>query len=135
VVAVGATHYDPGAFDDLCDVMRSGRLDMIQVPYNPRRREAERRVFPLAAELGLGVLVHSPLRNGVLDNPPSPQEIKAFGMKTWAQAILKWVASDPRVSCVLSATKTPGRPTENALAGDPPWFDADQRERLVRLLG
>ena len=135
VLAVGATHYDPGAFDDLCDVMRTGRLDMIQVPYNPRRREAERRVFPLAAELGLGVLVHSPLRNGVLDKPPSPQEIKAFGVKTWAQAILKWIASDQRVSSVLSATKTPGRPTENAQAGDPPWFDSDQRERLMPLLG
>jgi len=134
VVVVGATHYDPGAFDDLCDVMRAGRLDMIQVPYNPRRREAERRVFPLAADLGLGVLVHSPLRNGVLDEPPSLQEIRAFGVKTWAQAILKWIASDPRVSCVLSATKTPGRPTENAQAGDPPWVDPDQRERLLYLL-
>jgi len=56
-------------------------------------------------------------------------------VKTWAQAILKWIASDKRVSCVLSATKTPGRPTENACAGNPPWFDHDQRERLVRLLG
>jgi diketogulonate reductase-like aldo/keto reductase len=135
VVAVGATHYDSGSFDELCDVMRTGRLDMIQVPYNPRRREAERRVFPLAAELGLGVLVHSPLRNGVLDDPPSPKEIKAYGVKTWAQAILKWIASDPRVSSVLSATRTPGRPTENAQAGDPPWFDTDQRDRLVHLLG
>jgi diketogulonate reductase-like aldo/keto reductase len=135
VVAVGATHYDPGAFDELCDVMRTGRLDMIQLPYNPRRREAERRVLPLAAELGLGVLIHSPLRNGVLDNPPSPKEIEAFGVKTWAQAILKWIASDPRISSVLSATKTPGRPTENAQAGDPPWFDSDQRKHLVHLLG
>jgi diketogulonate reductase-like aldo/keto reductase len=135
VVAVGATHYDPAAFDDLCDVMRTGRLDMIQLPYNPRRREAERRVLPLAAELGLGVLIHSPLRNGVLDNPPSPPEIEAFGVKTWAQAILKWIASDPRISSVLSATKTPGRPTENAQAGDPPWFDDDQRQRLLQLLG
>jgi diketogulonate reductase-like aldo/keto reductase len=135
VVAVGATHYDSGSFDELCDVMGTGRLDMIQVPYNPRRREAERRVFPLAAELGLGVLVHSPLRNGVLDDPPSPKEIRAYGVKTWAQAILKWIASDPRVSSVLSATRTPGRPTENAQAGDPPWFDTDQRERLVHLLG
>jgi diketogulonate reductase-like aldo/keto reductase len=135
VVSVGATHYDPSAFDELCDVMRTGRLDMIQLPYNPRRREAERRVLPLAAELGLGVLIHSPLRNGVLDNPPSPQEIKAFGVKTWAQAILKWIASDPRISSVLSATKTPGHPTENAQAGDPPWFDDDQRQRLLQLLG
>jgi len=107
---------------------------MIQLPYNPRRREAERRVLPLADELGLGVLIHSPLRNGVLDDPPSPKEIEAFGVKTWAQAILKWIASDPRVSSVLSATKTAGRPSENAQAGDPPWFDADQRERLVRQL-
>ncbi len=132
VVAVGATHYDPSGFDDLCDLMRTGRLDMIQVPYNPRRREAERRVFPLAAELGLGVLTHSPLRYGVLDRPPSPDPIKALGVRTWAQAVLKWIASDPRVSCVLTATKTPGRPTESAQAGDPPWFDNDQRERLAR---
>ena len=134
VDGVGATHYDPGGFDDLCDLMRTGRLDMVQVPYNPRRREAEIRVLPLAAELGLGVLTHSPLRFGVLDRPPSPEAIETFGVKTWAQAILKWIASDPGVSCVLTATKTPGRPTENAQAGNPPWFDADQRERLSALL-
>jgi diketogulonate reductase-like aldo/keto reductase len=131
VDAIGATHYDPGGFDDLCDLMRTGRLDIVQVPYNPRRREAELRVLPLAAELGLGVLTHSPLRFGVLDRPPSADVVKTFGVQTWAQAVLKWIASDPRVSGVLTATKTPGRPTENARAGDSPWFDADQRERLV----
>jgi diketogulonate reductase-like aldo/keto reductase len=135
VDAVGATHYDPSGFDDLCDLMTTGRLDMVQVPYNPRRREAERRVLPLAAELGLGVLTHSPLRYGVLDRAPSPDVITAFGVRTWAQAILKWIASDPRVSCVLTATKTPGRPTENAQAGDPPWFDPDQRERVAASMG
>ena len=134
VDAVGATHYDPSGFDDLCDLMTTGRLDMVQIPYNPLCREAERRVLPLAAELEIGVLTHSPLRYGVLDRPPSPAAIKAFGVRTWAQAVLKWIASDPRVSCVLTATKTPGRPTENAQAGDPPWFDVDQRERLVRQL-
>ena len=135
VDAIGATHYDPTGFDDLCDLMSTGRLDMVQVPYNPRRREAERRVLPLAAELGLGVLTHSPLRFGVLDRAPSPEAIKAFGVQTWAQAVLKWIASDLRVTCVLTATKTPGRPTENARAGEPPWFDPDQRQRLVALLG
>ena len=135
VDAIGATHYDPSGFDDLCDLMATGRLDMVQVPYNPRRREAERRVLPLAAELGLGVLTHSPMRYGVLDRQPSPDAIRHFGVRTWAQAILKWIASDPGVSCVLTATKTPGRPTENAQAGDPPWFDTDQRERLAALAG
>jgi diketogulonate reductase-like aldo/keto reductase len=134
VDAIGATHYDPGGFDDLCDLMSTGRLDMVQVPYNPRRREAERRVLPLAAELGVGVLTHSPMRFGVLERPPKSDVIKTFGVETWGQAILKWIASDPRVSCVLTATKTRGRPTENAQAGDPPWFDSDQRERLAALL-
>jgi diketogulonate reductase-like aldo/keto reductase len=135
VDAIGATHYDPGGFDDLCDLMSTGRLDLVQVPYNPRRREAERRVLPLAAELGLGVLTHSPMRFGALDRPPGADVIKAFGVQTWGQAVLKWIASDPRVSCVLTATRTPGRPTENARAGDPPWFDPDQRDRLAALVG
>jgi aryl-alcohol dehydrogenase-like predicted oxidoreductase len=134
VDAVGATHYDPSAFDDLCDVMTTGRLDMIQVPYNPRLRDAERRMLPLAAELGLGVLIHSPLRFGVLDRPIERRVLAELQVQTAAQAVLKWIASDPRVSGVLTATKTPGRPTENARAGEPPWFDADQRERLARQL-
>jgi aryl-alcohol dehydrogenase-like predicted oxidoreductase len=135
VVAVGATHYLPSAFDELGEVMRTGRLDMIQLPYNPRLRDAERRVLPLAAELGLGVLIHSPLRFGVLNKRLDEHVLAKLGVQTPAQAILKWIVSDPRVSCVLTATKTPGRPTENARAGDPPWFDPDQRERLAMLLG
>jgi aryl-alcohol dehydrogenase-like predicted oxidoreductase len=135
VIAVGATHYLPSAFDQLAEVMRTGRLDMIQFPYNPRFRDAERRVLPLAAELGLGVLIHSPLRFGVLDRPLDKRLLGELGVRTQAQAVLKWIASDPRVSCVLTATKTPGRPTENAQAGDPPWLDPDQRGRLAAMIG
>jgi len=133
-VAVGATHYLPSAFDELCEVMRTGRLDMIQLPYNPRLRDAERRVLPLAAELGLGVLIHSPLRFGVLDRRVDRRLLDELGVQTVAQAVLKWIASDERVSCVLTATRTPGRPTENAAAGNPPRFDRDQRERLAHQL-
>jgi len=135
VVAVGATHYLPSAFDELSEVMRTGRLDMIQLPYNPRLREAERRVLPLAADLGLGAPIHSPMRLGVLNKRLDKGMLAELGIKTVAQAVLKWIASDPRVSSVLTATKTPGRPSENAQAGDPPWLDPDQRERLATLLG
>src|SRR2546421_5759627 len=133
VVAVGATHYLPSAFDELGEVMRTGLLDMVQVPYNPRLRDAERLILPLAAELGFGVLVHSPLRFGVLSRRLDKRVLGELGVNTVAQAVLKWIASDPRVSCVLTATKTPGRPTENAQAGDPPWFDPEGRGRLAAL--
>ena len=131
VVAVGATHYQPSAFDELAKLMRTGRLDMIQLPYNPVLRDAERRILPLAAELGIGILVHSPLRFGVLEHRPQPRLLEHLGVRTWAQAVLKWIASDPRVSCVLTATRTKGRPTENAAAGNPPWFTPDQRARIA----
>ena len=35
VEAIGATHYSHTAFDDLAQVMKSGRIAAVQVPYNP----------------------------------------------------------------------------------------------------
>src|SRR6478672_5489712 len=32
---LGATHYSAGAFDELEAVMRSGRIQAIQIPFNP----------------------------------------------------------------------------------------------------
>lgn len=130
VRAAGATHYQEPAFDDLAALMRSGRLDMVQIPYNPLRREAERELLPLAQSLGLGVFVMSPLRGGIIDRRPTRDELRELGVKTWAQAVLKWIASDDRVSTVLTATHRPARVAENAAGGEPPFFD-DRRRRLV----
>jgi aryl-alcohol dehydrogenase-like predicted oxidoreductase len=130
VRAIGATHYQESQFGKLEELMRSGRLDMIQVPYNPLRKEAERRILPLAEELGLGVFVMSPLQGGILNRRPTTGQLAELGVDTWAQAILKWIASDRRVSAVLTATKTLGRPTKNACGGEAPMFTPEQR-RLV----
>ncbi|TMC04716.1 MAG: aldo/keto reductase [Chloroflexi bacterium] len=135
VRAVGATHYREGAFGDLAALMRTGRLDMVQIPYNPLRRDAERAVLPLAEELGLGVLTMSPLQDGILDVRPTAEQLRELGVETWAQAILKWVASDPRVSTVLTATQRPGRAAENARGGEPPLFTPEQRAFVSRICG
>lgn len=133
VRAVGATHYQEQAFGELARLMSSGRLDMIQVPYNPLRREVEREILPLAHSLGIGVLVMSPLRDGILERRPQASELSRLGVETWAQAVLKWIASDPRVSSVLTATTHVARVRENAQGGSPPFFDPEQRDLVARI--
>jgi aryl-alcohol dehydrogenase-like predicted oxidoreductase len=60
VRAVGATHYSRAAFGDIMSVMRSGRVNFVQVPYNAAETSATGELLPLAEELGLGVIVVSP---------------------------------------------------------------------------
>jgi len=135
---IGATHYSPAAFGDLAELMGTGRIDAVQVPYNPAQREVERTILPLADELGLGVLLMRPLGEGqLMRRPPGPAELeplRPFGVTTWAQALIKWGLSDPRVHVSLAATAHPGRLAENAAAGSPPWFGPQERAYVQRLV-
>jgi aryl-alcohol dehydrogenase-like predicted oxidoreductase len=136
---VGATHWSSSAFGELEKVMRTGRIDAVQIPYNPIERAVERRILPLAEELGLGVLVMRPLGEGRLIRlDPGPRRLaplRPFGVVTWAQALLKWVLSDRRCHVVLPATSSLERVTENAAAGQAPWFGPAERDLVARLAG
>jgi aryl-alcohol dehydrogenase-like predicted oxidoreductase len=131
---IGATHYSPGAFGELERVMRTGRISAIQIPYNPREREVEDRILPLAQELGLGVVVMRPLGGGSLARrSPSADELAPLGVDTWAQALLKWALAESRIHVLIPATSRPERAGENAAAGSGPPFDPEQRALVERL--
>jgi diketogulonate reductase-like aldo/keto reductase len=134
---LGVTHYSAGAFDELATAMRTARFGVVQLPLNPLRRESERVLLPLAAELGLAVIVMSPLETGaLLRRPPGEHRLaplRDFGVRTWAQALLKWALSDERVDVVIPATSKPERATENAAAGSPPWLGPEERRLVERL--
>ena len=137
VRSIGATHYSRSAFPALMDVMRSGRVDFVQVPYNANEVTVTEEVLPLAEKLGLGVIAMIPLGSGrLVRNAPLEEELESlrdFGIETWGQALLKFVLSDKRVSCVIPATSKPERAWENARAGVPPFFGDEEREYVSRL--
>jgi aryl-alcohol dehydrogenase-like predicted oxidoreductase len=134
---IGATHWNLPSFPELLEVMQTGRIQAIQIPYNPLEREVEREILPLAESLGLGVLIMRPVGQvRLVRNPPPQAELKPlerFGVTTWAQALLKWVLSDPRAHVVIPATSSPSHMAENAAAGDPPWLDEEARDRVATL--
>lgn len=118
---LGATHYSSGAFGELEEVMRTGRIDAVQIPYNPLERDAERRILPLAAELDLGVIAMRPLGGGSL--------ARRFD----AGELLKWTLADERVHVAIPATSSVAHAKANAAAGAPPWPSPAEREEIVRL--
>jgi aryl-alcohol dehydrogenase-like predicted oxidoreductase len=130
---LGATHYSASAFPELERVMRSGRIDAIQVPLNPRERESERRILPLAADLGLGVLVMRPFGEGGLLGRPFPAELSRAGLTGWPEALLRWVLADERVTVALPATSDPAHARANAAAGRMPPLEPELRERIGHL--
>jgi diketogulonate reductase-like aldo/keto reductase len=136
---IGVTHYSSSAFGELAEALRTRRFDAVQLPLNPGERECERELLPLAAELGIPVIVMRPLGAGALvGRPPRPEALeplRPFGVETWAQALLKWALSDLRVDVVIPATSRPERTAENAVAGLPPWFGREERALVERLAG
>lgn len=137
VRAIGVTHYSASAFAELSQVMRTGRITAIQVPYNPQQREVEREILPLAHDLGLGVVVMRPFAQGDLLRrcmaPDALKPLEPFGVRTWPQALLKWILGDPRCHVAIPATTNPERMAQNAQAGNPPRFGPEERAYVARL--
>lgn len=130
---LGVTHYSARALPELARALRTGRFDTVQVPLNPHERACEEELLPLAAELGVAVIVMRPLGAGALVRRTPPSSVlEELGVDSWPQALLKWALSDERVDLVIPATRDPEHARSNALAGAPPWFDAEQRALVER---
>ena len=116
---IGVTHWSASSFGERLErALRTGRFDVVQLPLNALERESEERLLPLAEELGIAVIVMEPFGGTgapLLRRSPARdtlEPLRRFGIETWAQALLKWMLSDPRVDLVIPATSRPERSRE-----------------------
>jgi aryl-alcohol dehydrogenase-like predicted oxidoreductase len=82
--------------------------------------------------------VMQPLGTGTLTRMnPDDQSLtpfRSFGCETWAQVLLKWVISDPRVHVAIPATSSVEHMLANARAGEEPLMDEEHRSLVEKIV-
>jgi aryl-alcohol dehydrogenase-like predicted oxidoreductase len=135
---LGITHYESGAFDEVEKIMRSEKLDFVQINYSLMEREAEEKILPLAQERGIGVIVNRPFGGGDLfDRVRSkslPEWSADFDCRSWAQFFLKWIIANSAVTCAIPATGKARHLEDNMQAGIGRLPDTKMRQRMVEIV-
>jgi diketogulonate reductase-like aldo/keto reductase len=118
---LGITHYTASAYAEVEEVLRSEKLDFLQIDYALDDRDAEQRLLPLAMDRGVAVIVNRPFGGGGLLRKllakPLPPWAAEIGCTSWAQVLLKFVLSQPAVTCAIPGTRRREHMEDNVGAG------------------
>ena len=133
---VGITTSEGRRHRELEQIMRTQRIDFVQLSYNLLDREVEERLLPLARERGIAVLVNRPFRQGdllrQLQRHPLPAWAGEIDCTSWAQVALKFVVSHPAVTCAIPATSSPAHVRENMTVARGRMPDDAFRNRMAQ---
>jgi diketogulonate reductase-like aldo/keto reductase len=133
---IGITHYASFAYPEVERLLRTRQYDFVQINYSLGESESEKRVLPLAQELGVAVIANRPFAEGAMfarvRGKPLPAWAAELGIASWAQYFLKWIVSHPAVTCAIPGTGRPEHMADNLKAGFGPLPDAAQRARMAQ---
>jgi len=132
---IGITHYLDSEHETLANVVKSEKLDFIQVNFSIRSRSAENYLLPLAAERGVGVIINKPFESGALfpaiNNVSLPTWSKEWGISSWSAFFLKYIISNTNITCTIPATSQVSHLKENMAACFGPVPDEATRKKMV----
>ncbi len=125
-------------FNKVEELVATGELDFIQIPYSVGDRRVESRVLPACIEHGVGVLVMRPYERGKLFGAVKGKELPGwaaeYGAASWGQLFLKFILGHQAVTLPIPATSKAHHLDDNMAAGLGPVLDSSAREKLAKLL-
>ncbi|HKV54225.1 MAG TPA: aldo/keto reductase [Candidatus Binataceae bacterium] len=134
---IGVTHYTDSALPALAEIIGREPLDFVQLAYSIDDREAERRVLSLAADHKVAVIANRPFGGGGMftrvRGKSLPGWASDFGCASWADFFLKYIVSNPAVTCAIPATANPVHLSDNLEAGYGRLPDERERRRMAQL--
>jgi aryl-alcohol dehydrogenase-like predicted oxidoreductase len=130
----GITSSSKGQYPQLEAAMKAYKYDFVQIDLAVDNRSAQDRIIPLAADLGMAVLVNGPFgRNRVFSKvagKPLPDWAKDFDATSWAQVALKYIVSNPAVTAAIPGTGTVAYIEDNMKAARGRLPDQAMRKRI-----
>jgi len=131
---IGVTVANERLYDTLEAFMKRESPDFVQLNYSVMEHTAEQRLLPLAADLGIAILVNGPFMNGEYFGRVSqralPDWATEFDCESWAQFSLKYILAHPAVTCVLTETTKAHHMEDNLRAGLGQFPDAVVKQRM-----
>jgi aryl-alcohol dehydrogenase-like predicted oxidoreductase len=137
---IGVTHSQDqeSANERLIEIMRTEKLDFMQINYSLAERSVERGLLSAATDTGTAILVNLPFARARLfravRGKPVPAWAAEFEATTWGQFFLKYMLASPAVNCVLPGTDKPEYMLDNLNAGRGRLPDAAMRKRMVEFI-
>ena len=136
---LGITHYTEGAFGSIEQILKSTPIDFLQINYSMVSREAEKRLFPLAQEKKVAVIINQPFESGTLfakvKGKTLPVWAKDFDCASWGQFFLKFILAQAAVTCVIPGTSKAHHLVDNLQAAHGRLPSESQLLQMLREIG
>jgi diketogulonate reductase-like aldo/keto reductase len=127
----GVSNFDAPDVDELVALTGGDHVQTDQVLYNLARRGPEYDLVPMCRELGMPLMVYSPVDHGRLLEQPAVRHMAADKGVTPAQLAIAWVLRLPDVFAVAKAS-TRAHVIENRAAMEI-GFTQDELDQLDRI--
>ncbi|MDB5211509.1 MAG: aldo/keto reductase, partial [Sediminibacterium sp.] len=135
---IGITHYQDTHHEILEATLRKKQFDFVQFNYSILSRNAEKRLLPACADLGVATIINRPFGEGKLfakvKDQTLPLTASIFEIENWSQWFLKYIISHPAVTCVIPATANPLHAALNMRAGEGDLPDKYFREEMAAVM-